>query len=126
MLIFVMAWTLIHPLDEKSPLHGLSLENAAEKLVGIVASFTGVDETMLQSVHARSMYTVEDLRFGARFADMIDASTPGMLVIDHQQMDVLIGQALEGTPKSESPPRTQSFRELPERAQDERNSPLST
>lgn len=92
MPIFVLAWTLIHRLDEKSPLYGLSVENAAERVVGIVASFTGVDETMLQSVHARQMYTAEELRFGARFADMIDSSVPGMLIIDHEQMDVLHGE----------------------------------
>jgi inward rectifier potassium channel len=89
MPIFVLAWTLIHRLDEKSPLHGLTLENAPDKVVGIVASFTGVDETMLQAVHARNMYTAADLRFGARFADMIDNSVPGMLIIDHEKMDVL-------------------------------------
>jgi inward rectifier potassium channel len=89
MPIFVLAWTLIHRLDEKSPLHGLTLENAPDKVVGIVASFTGVDETMLQAVHARNMYTAQDLRFGARFADMIDNSVPGMLIIDHEKMDVL-------------------------------------
>lgn len=96
MPIFVLAWTLIHRLDEKSPLYGLSLENAAEKVVGIVTSFTGVDETMLQTVHARQMYTAEDMRFNARFADMIDSSTPGMLVIDHAQMDVLHGEETPG------------------------------
>jgi inward rectifier potassium channel len=89
MPIFVLAWTLIHRLDEKSPLYGLTLENAPDKVVGIVASFTGVDETMLQAVHARNMYTAADLRFGARFADMIDNSVPGMLIIDHEKMDVL-------------------------------------
>lgn len=96
MPIFVLAWTLIHRLDEKSPLYGISPENAAEKVVGIVASFTGVDETMLQTVHARQMYTAEDMRFGARFADMIDSSTPGMLVIDHSQMDVVHGEEAPG------------------------------
>jgi hypothetical protein len=55
-------------------------------------SFTGVDDTMLQNVHARQMYSVEDLRFGARFADMIDSSTPGLLIIDHERMDELIAE----------------------------------
>ena len=90
MPIFFLAWTLIHRLDEKSPLYGLSLENAGERALGIVVSFTGVDETMLQAVHARQLFNAEDLRFGARFADMIDASSPGMLVIDHAQMDELV------------------------------------
>jgi inward rectifier potassium channel len=90
MPIFFLAWTLIHRLDEKSPLFGLTLENASERVLGIVVSFTGVDETMLQPVHARQLFNADDLRFGARFADMIDASSPGMLIIDHAQMDELV------------------------------------
>lgn len=87
MPIFLLAWTLIHPLDEKSPLHGLTQENAGERMVTLIVNFTGVDDTMLQTVHARRLYTPDDLRFGLRFADMIDTSTPGLLVIDHSQMD---------------------------------------
>ena len=96
MPVFFLAWTLIHRLDEKSPLFGLSPENAAERVVGIILSFTGVDDTMLQSVHARQLYNPEDLRFGARFADMIEPSTPGMLVIDHSKMDELVADEMPG------------------------------
>lgn len=92
MPVFLLAWTLIHRLDESSPLFGLNPENAGERAVGIIVSFTGVDDTMLQTVHARQMYSVEDLRFGARFADMIDASNAGLLVIDHERMDELIAE----------------------------------
>ena len=100
MPIFFLAWTLIHRLDEKSPLFGLSAENAAERVVGIVASFTGVDETMLQAVHARQLYNPEDLRFGARFADMIDSvEIPGTLIIDHAQMDELVAQDTTTAPE---------------------------
>jgi len=90
MPVFLLAWTLIHRLDERSPLFGLTPENAGERAVGIIVSFTGVDDTMLQTVHARQMYSVEDLRFGARFADMIDSSNAGILVIDHERMDELV------------------------------------
>jgi inward rectifier potassium channel len=100
MPVFLLAWTLIHRLDEKSPLCGLNLENATERLVALIVSFTGVDDTMLQAVHARQMYNPEDLRFGARFADMIDSSNPGMLVIDHAQMDELVVEDTPGTSES--------------------------
>ncbi len=96
MPVFFLAWTLIHRLDEKSPLFGLDVENAADRALGIILSFTGVDDTMLQTVHARQLYNAEDLRFGARFADMIDGSTPGMLVIDHAQMDELVAEETPG------------------------------
>jgi len=90
MPMFTLAWTCIHHLDEKSPLFGLTLENAPERLVGLIVSFAGVDDTMVQTVHARQLYNPDDLRFGARFVDMIDSSTPGTLVIDHAQLDELV------------------------------------
>ena len=90
MPMFTLAWTCIHHLDEKSPLFGLNVENAAERLVGLIVSFSGVDDTMVQTVHARQLYNPEDLRFGVRFVDMIDSSTPGTLVIDHAQLHELV------------------------------------
>ena len=33
-------------------------------------SFSGVDDTMVQTVHARQMYNPADLRFRARFVDI--------------------------------------------------------
>jgi inward rectifier potassium channel len=96
MPIFLLAWTVIHRLDEKSPLYGLNVDNATERVVGIIVSFTGVDDTMLQTVHARQMYSADDLRFNARFVDMIDSSVPGTLIIDHTQMDELVGDDGEG------------------------------
>jgi inward rectifier potassium channel len=99
MPVFFLAWTLIHRLDEKSPLFGLSPENAAERVVGIILSFTGVDDTLLQPVHARQLYNPEDLRFGARFADMIEPAAPGMLRIDHSKMDELV---VEDTPDGDA------------------------
>ena len=92
MPMFILAWTVMHQLDEKSPLYGLTVENAAERVVGLIMSFSGVDDTMVQTVHARKMYAVDDLRFGARFVDMIDNSQPGTLIIDHAQLNELAAE----------------------------------
>ena len=99
MPMFTLAWTVIHRLDEQSPLFGLSADNATERLVGLIVSFSGVDDTMVQTVHARQMYSPDDLRFGARFVDMIDNSTPGVLIVDHSQLDELV---IEDLPTRES------------------------
>ncbi len=103
MPMFFLAWTVIHRLDSKSPLYGLSPEDVAERVVGLVVSFSGIDDTMVQSVHARRIYDAPDFVFGMRFADMIDSSAPGKLVIDHAQLDELVA---EGTPAPASGPRS--------------------
>jgi inward rectifier potassium channel len=90
MPMFILAWTLIHRIDEKSPFLGLNADNAAERIVALIVSFSGVDDTMVQTVHTRHSYNPEDLRFSQRFVDMIDNSTPGLLVIDHDRLDELV------------------------------------
>ncbi len=80
----------MHPLDDKSPLHGETQETLAEKQLEIIAVLTGVDETSSQSVTARYSYVAEDLRFGHRFEDIIGATPDGRL----SHKPELIGEAL--------------------------------
>jgi hypothetical protein len=63
---------------------GLSAQNVASNIVAIVVYLTGVDETTLETLHARHVYNVEAFRFNVRFADMIDRSHPDRLIIDHR------------------------------------------
>ena len=50
----------------------------------LVAALTGIDEGLSQTIHARHGYRPEDLRFGARFADIL-TSGPGESVIDYSR-----------------------------------------
>ena len=92
MPMFLLAWTVIHPIDQDSPLYGLTAENATERFVSLIASFSGVDDAMVQTVHARQIYTPEQVKFGVRFADMLETG-PGKLIIDHSQLDELRPEA---------------------------------
>ena len=69
--IFIMQFTLIHRLDKRSPLHGLTPDNAADRLRFMLASFSGTDDALIQSVYARQRYTTSDLVFGRTFRDML-------------------------------------------------------
>ncbi len=87
-----MAWTVMHSLEAPSPLVGLEPVNASNKVVALIAHVTGVDETTLETLHARHVYNVEALRFGVRFVDMIDRSQPDRLVVDHAKLHAVIEQ----------------------------------
>jgi inward rectifier potassium channel len=86
MPILALAWALFHVLDETSPLCGLVADNAEQKLAAMIVHITGVDETTLDTLHARRVYSVKDLRFDVRFIDMIDRSNPERLVVDHARL----------------------------------------
>ncbi len=69
---FVLTWTAMHRVDEKSPFYG---DDPLAKLRAIDAqiflSLSGLDETMGQTVHARYNYSLDDCVMDARFADVV-------------------------------------------------------
>src|SRR5262249_32459979 len=50
------SWSILHRLDEQSPLHGQTPESLASVDAGLLLSVSGVDDTSLQAVHARWTY----------------------------------------------------------------------
>ncbi len=69
-IFFPLSWTVVHPIDEKSPLwektHDDLVENDAEFLV----LMSGIDETFSQFVHARTSYKPDEIRVGERFVNI--------------------------------------------------------
>lgn len=70
--IFSLSWTVMHVIDHNSPLHGMSLQQLADDRSIVVVTLTGIDNTFSETVHARTIFTMEDVRLGERFLDVID------------------------------------------------------
>ena len=51
--IFILTWTVVHPITPDSPLYGRSKEDLIDAQAEIVVSFLGLDETFAQTIHAR-------------------------------------------------------------------------
>ncbi|MEN0067894.1 MAG: ion channel [Myxococcota bacterium] len=83
--LFLLTWTVMHFLDGDSPLHGLTPENASERMASLVATVTGVDEGFVQQVHAQQYYLPERVLFDRRFVDIID-NFDGVLEIHHDRL----------------------------------------
>jgi inward rectifier potassium channel len=81
--IFSVSFTAMHVIDASSPLYGETPESLREKALEIISILTGLDETSGQTVHARTSYAADDLRFGHRFADVIRIEDDGNRVIDY-------------------------------------------
>lgn len=80
---FALSWTLLHAIDEASPLFGKSAADlvAAESLFVVVIS--GHDEASAQSVQARASYVAEDLHWDHRYVDVLSTSVEGVTVLDY-------------------------------------------
>jgi inward rectifier potassium channel len=98
------SWTVMHPIDEKSPLHGLTPGTCAEKEVEIVASIVGTDDTSLQPVHARHRYEAKDMLWGSRPADILSELADGRLQLDVRKFDETVqSQPTEAFPYPKAP-----------------------
>jgi inward rectifier potassium channel len=70
-----LSWTIVHPIDEESPLRGLTESNLRESNAEFLILLTGIDETFSQTVHTRSSYKAEEMVWDAKFSDIYRRST---------------------------------------------------
>jgi inward rectifier potassium channel len=79
---FTLSWTVVHPIDEKSPLRDIA-SDAGLRSAGaeIMVSLVGIDDALAQTVHARFSYAPDDIVWGGRFADILERRD-GLVVMD--------------------------------------------
>jgi inward rectifier potassium channel len=87
--IFPLSWTLMHVLDEKSPLYGYDAVRVLKAEARIFVTFEAHDPTLAASVHDIRTYTPEDIRFGVRYRDPISVGDDGLPVLDLTAIGVL-------------------------------------
>jgi inward rectifier potassium channel len=80
--LFLLTWTVVHPIDESSPLYGETPASLAEKDTVFVVSMTGLDDLLSQTVHARHIYAAGAIVWNARFADVLSPSVNGRRQLD--------------------------------------------
>jgi len=87
-----LSWTLFHIIGEESPLHGLDAGDLKVNGVSLVVVVSGYDVVAAQTVHARKSYDHPDIRFGHRYAEILDTTDDGRLRIDYSRFH----ETLEG------------------------------
>jgi inward rectifier potassium channel len=65
-----MSWTIVHPIDEESPLFGLAEQDFAEKRLELIVNIKAFDDHFSNTVLQRSSYTFDELVIGAKFLPM--------------------------------------------------------
>jgi len=87
-VFFPATWTVVHPIDEKSPLWGLTREALLACDSEFLVLLNGFDETFSQNVHARSSYRSDEVVWGARFRSAFNPPRPdGRLSVDIRKLD---------------------------------------
>jgi inward rectifier potassium channel len=80
--LFALSWTVMHPIDEASPLYNLGLAEMIEHDMEIVVMLSGMDETIADRIYARYSYVPEEILWHRRFVDVISVTSTGRRVVD--------------------------------------------
>jgi inward rectifier potassium channel len=83
--LFALTWTVMHRIDESSPLHGATSESLEASGAEVVVVMSGVDDRYAQRVHARHSYAADEVIWGARFEDILSVNEQGRRVVDYRR-----------------------------------------
>jgi len=86
---FPLTWTIVHPIDEHSPLHGKTAQDLERLQAEILILIKGFDDTFSQTVHSRYSYRYDEIAWGARFAPAFDTEAEGALVLEVNKVGAL-------------------------------------
>jgi inward rectifier potassium channel len=87
-VFFPLNWTIVHPIDDSSPLHGVSEQALHESEAEFMVLLTAIDETFSQTVHARSSYKHHEVVWGASFGNMFHSENGNLHVDLHRIHDI--------------------------------------
>jgi inward rectifier potassium channel len=86
-MFFPLSWTVVHPIDDTSPLRGLDGDGVRAVDAELLILLSGIDETFSQTVHTRTSYKPDELVWNARFAGIFDSPKEGEhLTIDLRRL----------------------------------------
>jgi len=76
-----MNWTVVHPMDENSPLRDFTYRDMAAADVEIYVLIRGFDDVYSNFVQQRTSYTYQEIKFDGKFVPMYRESEDGKTTI---------------------------------------------
>lgn len=64
---FPSVWTIVHPIDESSPLYQMTKKEFQERDVEFIVMLKAFDESSSQTLYSRSSYKANEIVWGAKF-----------------------------------------------------------
>jgi len=72
-----LSWTVVHPIDEDSPMYGLTDQDLQDGDAEVLIVLTATDETFAAIVHSRTSYKYNEIKFGHKFVSIYNPNEPG-------------------------------------------------
>jgi inward rectifier potassium channel len=84
--MFALTWTVMHTIDESSPLYGATLDDLKTWQAEIVIVLSGADDIFAQRIHARHSYLPDEIMWNQRFEDILHLDDQGNRVVDYGRL----------------------------------------
>lgn len=81
--VFSLSWSVMHVIDERSPLFGCSGDSLAEADCMFILTVHGFDETTAQQMQARHFYPYDRVRWRHRYVDVMSVDDEGRSHVDY-------------------------------------------
>lgn len=82
----VLSWTIVHPIDEESPLYNLTAEDLQTLDAEFFVNIKAIDDTYAQQVHTRTSYKWNKVVWNSKFISAIGVDDEGVSTIDMQKL----------------------------------------
>ena len=80
--VMTRSWNVQHRITPDSPLYRQTPESMKAMEAELTLALSGVDETSLQTIHARNLWFDRDIVWGARLTDVLSETEEGHMLLD--------------------------------------------
>jgi inward rectifier potassium channel len=87
--VFALTWTIMHPIDEHSPLRGIDPGWMAARSLVLFLNFEARDPSLAASVHDTHQYGAPDIVCNRRYADAVTTDAEGRTVANLDRISAL-------------------------------------
>lgn len=84
---FPLNWTIVHKINEKSPLYNISEEDLKERDTEVLILIKGFDDSFSQYVHSRHSYNHNEIVWNATFTKAYFTDEEGVTKLDLDMLD---------------------------------------
>ena len=86
---FPLTWTLMHEIDENSPIHGYDAQRMAAVAMRLFVVFEARDHALAATVYDVHDYRADEILFGMRYQDSISTDEHGTTVADLNKLSLI-------------------------------------
>jgi inward rectifier potassium channel len=85
--ILTLNWTVVHPLNDQSPMYGMTLDDLKKSEASFAILLKTFDDAFSQTVHSRTAYQPKEVVWGGKFKPAFDRADDGRIVLDLSMID---------------------------------------